>query len=405
MTDNLDGMIQFRDGLQSSGHVVTPHGEEGQSVPPPTGQDDQYDGGFIFPPELQDSPVDQQPAAHGDKIDSWGEPYTLADAFKPRPPVQWIVNGLFKLPSLNLIIGEMGGLKTMLVCDLCLSVASGLDFLPPSQWLPGAEAFKTMQVPTMFIDFDNGKDELSERFEAIAKARQIPADIPFYYYTFPNGGLDAGNKKHIGQLAERMDRLGIKLLGFDNLGIIKGRADENTDQMIPVMNNLRWLCENTRSSILGIHHQPKFTGQNKDNYIRGHGSIKAALNVGVAVEREPYSDTIKVKQVKQRGYRFLPFEAQFTYTHKQDATELYTAMFYGIPTTDTVSDAAVEREVIDTLKTASEPPNKTTLAGAVHKALPEIGINRIRQMIDIMAELRKILVRPGSGTEKLYYHI
>jgi hypothetical protein len=58
-------------------------------------------------------------------IDPWGEPYTLTNAFETRPPVKYLIEGLFKKPSLNMIYGAPGGLKTLLVQSLCLSVASG----------------------------------------------------------------------------------------------------------------------------------------------------------------------------------------------------------------------------------------------------------------------------------------
>jgi len=343
--------------------------------------------------------------SHAGWIDPWGDPFRMIDAYSPRPPVEFLVNGLYRIPSLCMTFGSEGDLKTMLMIQLSLCIAAGIDFLPQAPWQPGGKVFKVKQAPVMFVDFDNGSDELHERFEAMGRALSVPNDIPLYYHSFPEGGLDAGNKKHIGHLSWRMSRLGIKFLTIDNLGIIKGKADENSDQMIPILNNLRWLSQENNCVVNLIHHQRKETGYKSrtGDRIRGHSSIAASLNMALTVTREEYSDTITLKQAKQRGFKIMPFAAAFTFTHKPNTEELETASFYSLPTADMVSDKAIEEAILDALDNSEM--SQTKLIAQAKEQLPEIGVNRIRDYISSMVATKKIGLRVEKGHKYVYWKI
>ena len=337
--------------------------------------------------------------------DNWGEPFNLVDTCAPHPPVDFVVDGLYKIPSLNMLFGSEGDLKTMLMAYKCVCIAGGLPILPPAPWNPGGRSFPVKQVPVMYLDMDNGKDEMDERFAAICKAYNLPLDIPLYYYSFPQGGFDASNKNHIGNIADRMDKLGIKVLAIDNLGITKGRADENTDQMIPVMNNYRWLTEQTCSIVILIHHQRKntvFRGRLGDR-IRGHSSIAASLNLGLAIDREPHSSIIQMTQAKQRGYEVLPFTAEFTYTHKIGTTQLDTVSFFSLPSPDMVTDKAIDESVYKALK--DDKLDQTQLTDAIKALLPEIPINRIRMRIDYLVGTKKIGLQIERHNRHVYQKV
>ncbi|PIP35489.1 MAG: hypothetical protein COX20_11090, partial [Desulfobacterales bacterium CG23_combo_of_CG06-09_8_20_14_all_52_9] len=57
---------------------------------------------------------------------------TLADAYKERPVLQYVVSGLFPLPSLSIVYGAPGTLKSLLLADMAICVASGNAWLPPA---------------------------------------------------------------------------------------------------------------------------------------------------------------------------------------------------------------------------------------------------------------------------------
>ena len=179
-------------------------------------------------------------------------------------------------------------------------------------------------------------------------------------------------------------------------------ADENSGDMVGVMSEFRQLAEQTEAAVVLIHHQRKstgFTGRAGDS-LRGHSSIEAALDLALLVEREELSDTINIKATKVRGEDVHPFSAVFTCDHRDDG-ELGTAKFFGIAAEDNRSVAAIEREVLVALLGASM--NKTDLTKAVKEMLPEVGINRIRDMIDRLASAGKLYISNGkNNTEKIY---
>lgn len=335
--------------------------------------------------------------------DPWGKPYSAADAFKNRPPVQHIVSGLFKLPSLNMIYGPPGSMKTIFTLDLCISVAAGLDWLPSLPEEKDLLPFTTITTPTMFLDFDNGLDDMHERIEAIIRGHEIdPDNLPFYYYSFPKGGFIANNEVHIGDLILRIQSYGIQMLWIDNLGIIKGAASENSDEMIPVINNLRHVCEEAKIVIGLVHHQNKSQGfkRRSGESIRGHSSIEAGLNLALQVEREEGQDKINIKPAKVRGNMIYPFSAIFTYEHKPSTYELESAKFFGVPTDQALEDALIDSVIKAELKEGSM--NQTKLKKAAKEQLPEIGINRIRGRLERMVAANQLVVSSGPRGSKVY---
>jgi len=329
--------------------------------------------------------------------------YTLKDAYKERPPAAYILNGVFKIPSLNIVYSAPGDLKTMLMIDLCGCVVAGEDWLPPAPWQPGAESFKTIQSPVLWLDFDNGDDEMLSRIEAAGRTFKLPEDAPFYYYIMPQPWLNAGNIEHVSQVADRANSLGAKLIVIDNLGSITGGIDENSSQMIQVMSNLRQLAQLTGAAIVIIHHQRKgngIKGGRAGDALRGHSGIEAALNLALHVERSIGSDTINLKSTKTRGTDVLPFGAVFTFTHKPGTKELETFRFFGLRGEDNSSSAALQREILDALK--GESLNQSNLVKAVKENGIEAGRDRIIEMIQRMETNKQIVSTEGNRNSKIY---
>lgn len=337
--------------------------------------------------------------------DPW-QPFTLADAYQERPPMAYLAERLFALPSLSVVYAAPGALKSFFLADLAACVAGGLPWLPPAHWLPNntATSKATRQAPAVWLDFDNGRRRTHDRFKALGRAHNLPPDIPLKYYSMPTPWLDATNKASIGDLILRVNDIGAGLVVIDNLGVVSGNAEENSGDMAQVMSLFRQLAEDTGAAIVLIHHQRKgaaggLGGRAGDN-LRGHSSIEAALDLALWIEREDYSDTLTVRATKVRGEDILPFSAVFTYESDLSG-ELAKAQFYGIATEDLVSGAAIEKAILEAL--TGQSLNKSDLAKAVKELLPDVGINRIRERVDRMAALHKVQIAPGKGpTERIY---
>jgi AAA domain len=74
--------------------------------------------------------------------------HTLADAYRPRPPLRYVVDGLFPLPSLSIVYGAPGTLKSLLLADMGVCVAAGLPWLPAIPNVCGM-ARSTVQTPVL----------------------------------------------------------------------------------------------------------------------------------------------------------------------------------------------------------------------------------------------------------------
>lgn len=334
--------------------------------------------------------------------DPW-KPYTLADAYQERPPLQHVAGKLFELPSLNIVYGAPGTLKSFLLQDLAISVAAGQEWLTPAPWKAGGRGIVTKRFPVMWLDFDNGARRTHNRFEALGRARKLAPETPITYYSMPNPWLSATKPESIGMLTVRIKAAGAKLVIIDNLGNVSGDAEENSSEMGAVMSQFRQIAEETGAAVVLIHHQRKSNGApggRVGDALRGHSSIEAALDLALLVEREPYSESITIKATKVRGAEILPFAAQFTYEAKDD-DDLLEARFFGLDSDDNESDTAIRREILAAL-TGDTKLNKKDLTAEVKKPLEKIGQNRIRTMIDRMAAEKQIKVTAGDRTERLY---
>jgi hypothetical protein len=313
--------------------------------------------------ELKSSAATRCDVPGKDKIqraDEW-EVYTLADAYAPRAPLQFLVTGLLPLPSLSVCYGAPGTLKSMLLADMAICVASGSMWLP-SETRSNGNGRETTQEAVIWIDLDNGKRRTHERFAALARSRSLPATAPLYYVSMPTPWPDAGSMKAMEDLARRLKQLKVKLAIIDNLGLIKGNADENSADMVKVMGNLRWLAEQTGTAVIVVHHQRKGNGLigRAGESLRGHSSIEASLDLALLVDREPRSQDLAIHSTKTRDVDVPPFGARFAFEHKPGTKELAIAQFCGIEIEDGTSDSTLEIAIGEVV-TARHPINQSNL--------------------------------------------
>lgn len=327
--------------------------------------------------------------------------YTLADAFAPRPALQYAVDGLFALPSLTIIYGAPGTLKSMLLIDLAVCVVGGIPWLPPLPGRPGTGRAAT-QSAVLWADLDNGIRTMHERIGSMSFARDLQETAPLYYVSMPVPWLDALNFASVSQLIQLAQALGVQLIILDNLCTISGRADENSAQMGTVMSNLRRLSEDTGAAVCVIHHQRKSNGTlgRAGDTLRGHSSIEAAIDLALLIEREENSSDIELKATKVRGADVLPFGATFTYKHRPDTRELVEAKFFGMEVEDLTSDTAIRRTVLE-LVTANTGINKGDLVIAA-KAELDVSKTRIRGQINKLVSQGKLSTISGTHNAILY---
>lgn len=353
------------------------------------------DAGFFTVPEVETATTE---------VAGWRW-LTMEDAYSERPPREYIIEKLLSRPSLTMPYGSPGGLKTMLVMDMAMSVLSGQPFL---EALPGIEKvspFDTTPTPVMWIDVDNGERRSLDRMKALGKARNIPEDAPFYFVSFPTPPFIARKEDSTDFIIENVIAGNVGLVVFDNLGSISGGADENSSEMVNVMSGLRRIAERGNCAVVVIHHRNKGNGvtTRKGNALRGHSSIEGALDLALLIQREEGEDAITIESTKTRDIPVWPFEAMWTY--EQDASgELVSGRFWGLgrPETDAANRPAKDRayEIIMIDIGASETLSQSAIVAKCKAA--KIGRNAVLTALAQLERDHLMIAERGERNAKLY---
>jgi len=328
--------------------------------------------------------------------------FTLKDALEKREPIDYIIEGILALPSLNILYGAPGCLKSFLMLDAALCVAAGLPWLEPLEG--DSFAHPTMAVPVLWLDFDNGSIVTHERVAALARTYGIGAPVQFYYVSMPSPWLDGKNMASVDSLIELAKTYCSGLIVIDNLGTVSGGVEENASAMIQVMSNFRQLAESTGAAVVLIHHQRKATGYKgrTGESLRGHSSIEAALDLALLVQRDDHEPTVTIQSTKTRGVDVPPFGAMFTYDHVPGVTQLHKARFFGFAVEDDRRRPRARRAILEAVADVDLEPGKTKLVERVRSAEKGLGINYVRDAIDALVEAGELVEEVGDRGSKRY---
>jgi RecA-family ATPase len=78
---------------------------------------------------------------------------SAADALKPQPPIEYIVDKLVTSGSIGVFYGEPGSKKTYSLLSMAVCVASGISWL----------GYKTAKSIVLVVDEESGENRLSLR--------------------------------------------------------------------------------------------------------------------------------------------------------------------------------------------------------------------------------------------------
>lgn len=347
-------------------------------------------------------------------------PFTLADAYKNVEPTKFLIDGMLPIPSLSIVYGGPGSLKSMVLADMALCVAAGKTWLDPlpndAHNIPGV-TFITHQAPAMWIDFDNGPRRTSERVGALGRGHNLPPDTPFRYLSLPTPWLDASDYGQVIEMAKWAKYHKSKLIIIDNLSLISGDTDENSGQMSQVLSRLRWLSEEAESAVIIIHHQRKSNGAAaaagvpKSESLRGHSSINAMLDMALLVERNGREDAVLITPTKVRDYQdFESFGALWTFEHVPGTKQLASGRFWSKPVANTEEavNIAIKVHIKNELRgkgwmTAKDVRNLVRDRMAAKPGGKAPGINKINGLMREMAE-DGVLIKRGE-TSNLEYSL
>jgi len=225
-------------------------------------------------------PPQPQPQANAPK-----PRYTIrsaADHLQNHKPIEYIVDGLIEAGTVNVIYSEPGEGKTLICLDMGVSVAKG-----EKTWL----GFSIKKCNVLFIDEETGEPHLMRRMGEVERGHHADEQTPIYSISYAR--FDFAKSSDYIELTNLITVSNAGLVIIDALSdIAPGRNENSTDEMKPVLMNLRHIAANTGAAIILIHHA------NKQGGYRGASTIKADVDLMIKVEKE--KDTITFTSNKVR---------------------------------------------------------------------------------------------------------
>jgi len=207
---------------------------------------------------------------------------SAGDYLKSHPPIEYIVDPLIEAGTVNVIYSEPGEGKTLICLDMGVTIGKG-----EQTWL----GFPIKKCNVLFIDEETGEPHLMRRMGEVMRGHDADEQTPIYSISYARFDL-AKNSDYI-ELTNLINIANAGLVIIDALSdIAPGRNENSTDEMKPVLMNLRHIAADTGAAIILIHHA------NKQGGYRGASTIKADVDLMIKVEKE--NDTITFTSNKVR---------------------------------------------------------------------------------------------------------
>ena len=199
------------------------------------------------------------------------------------PPIDWLIEGVVEKKNVVMMAGAPKTAKSWMAIELGICVATGRPLFGDPLLL-GREK----KGSVLFCFLEDGHHNIHSRVTALARSKGV-SDIQELNMMFRFGaGIDMGN-------AEQAQRFGqivsseypdIDLIVFDPFRNLHYGDENNSGDIIKVMENLRAVRDITGAAILVIHHTRKPSASDKNNpgfAIRGSGAIFGAVDGLIAL--------------------------------------------------------------------------------------------------------------------------
>lgn len=212
------------------------------------------------------------------------------------PDPSWCIKEIVPDTGIGVLFGDSGVYKGFLVLDMLANASDGLDWFGK----------KVTPCGTLYLPFE-GQGGLPKRVRAWRKARQRRTKTAFI--TEP---MNLRNKADRDKLVATLQNSGWPsgIICIDTLsaaGAVGGNFDDIKQvDMGEVIGAMKDLQARLGGAVFAVHHTPK---GGKDE--RGHGSLRAAVDFSIYVERDPewpqYNARFSVRKQKE-GEEGLQFD-------------------------------------------------------------------------------------------------
>lgn len=267
---------------------------------------------------------------------------SAADLMK-LPPIRWRVRGVLPAAGIAAVFGPSGSGKSFVVIDLAASLALGRP-----DWF--GHKLKPCNVAYVCLE---GTEGLRNRIDAWQTHHFMPAPAGLHFFCLDN--FDLMNPKDARELAACvLETAGPGcMVVIDTLAQACPGMDENSSaDMGLALRGAKLIQAATGGLVLLVHH----TGKDTTKGMRGHSSLRAALDAAIEVSRDGDRREWKVEKSKDgQDGQAAPFRLRVVDLGTDD---------YGEPVTSCV---ALPDDAPATAKSRRKPLTKASHKAAFEK--------------------------------------
>jgi len=201
----------------------------------------------VDPAEPEESPFDNS-FENVVEVPEINPRYKIRDAtffLEERPPIEYLIDNLITVGSVNLWVGKFGSKKTWSALSAAVCVAAG------KTWL----GMKVKQGTVLIIDEESGEDRLSRRINLALRGELVQNEkIPIKSVSLAQFNL-LKTPDDIRELTSLILSVDAALVIVDALSDIMAGGDENSVRDTqPVCMALRRIADFTKTAVILIHH-------------------------------------------------------------------------------------------------------------------------------------------------------
>ena len=181
-------------------------------------------------------------------------------------PKPFLIEGLIKKQSLNIIHGATGCGKSLFVLKMIDDLTVGTDFLGK---------FPVVQTKTLLLDLEMTKDDCIVRAKNIVSSEDNSLILC-------EKSWKIDNVEQISWLTRVISSYHIGLVVFDTFSKIHNKDENSNSDITQVMTSLIDICNAYKVTILLLHHINK--SKDATGLSRGRGASAIADNVGIYLD-------------------------------------------------------------------------------------------------------------------------
>lgn len=207
---------------------------------------------------------------------------SVEDLFAELGPEPWVCEGLALQPGNPLMLhGNSGTGKSWITTDLCLAVASGLNFGP----------FPVRRGKVRWLHLEGSGRDLRSRTQKLARARNLgPDDLRGWYFPSSHPRFNFQDRALERQLVRECD--GFTLAVIDTFAVAAAGMNENDSAIRQPLDMLARVSERTGCAFVVIHHSRKDPQDPRavsdpEQTMRGSSALNNAISVGWSTKKLP----------------------------------------------------------------------------------------------------------------------